>query len=184
MTQASYRLLKGYLLRSVWLYSAVGLMQFLLTDFYWRAGVERVSVPGALLGLWGIAAAINKYNLVWRSLPLANWDASIFRWWAIAGAPGLWLSLCDSIAWASQRTSPGVSAPPLSSLLQSILLGCAALGVIAAAPTRPLRCVARARRSNRKGSARCQVRRRSPTSERCWPPGWSAADCARPSCTC
>jgi hypothetical protein len=134
MMQASYRLLKGYLLRSAWLYSAVGLMQFLLTDFYWRAGVGRVSVPGALLGLWGIAAAINKYNLVWRSLPLANRDASIFRWWAIAGAPGLWLSLCDLIAWASQRTSPGVSAPPLSSLLQSILLGWAALGAIAAAP--------------------------------------------------
>jgi hypothetical protein len=133
--QASYRLLKGYLLRSVWLYSAVGLMQFLLTDFYWRAGVGRVGVPVALLGLWGIAAAINKYNLVWRSLPLAHRDASIFRWWAIAGAPGLWLSLCDSIAWASQRTSPGVSAPPLSSLLQNILLGWAALGVIAAAPT-------------------------------------------------
>jgi hypothetical protein len=135
MTQASYRLLKGYLLRSVWLYSAVGVMQFLLTDFYWREGIARVSVPGALLGLWGIVAAINKYNLVWRSLPLTHRDASIFRWWAVAGAPGLWLSLCDAIAWASERTSPGLSAPPLSSLLLSVLLGWAALGAIAAAPT-------------------------------------------------
>jgi hypothetical protein len=135
MTPTACRLLKGYLLHSAWLYSAGGLMQFLLTDFYWREGFSRVSVPAALLGLWGIAAAINGYNLVWRSLPLANRDASIFRWWAIAGAPGIWLTLCDSIAWVSEQTSPGVSAPPLSSLLQSILLGWAVLGVAAAAPT-------------------------------------------------
>ena len=98
MTPAAYRLLRGYLRRSVWLYSGIGLAQFLVTDFYWKEGFLRVSVPAGLLGLWGIAAAINKYNLVRRSLPLANGDTSIFRWWAIAGAPGLWLTLCDSIA--------------------------------------------------------------------------------------
>jgi hypothetical protein len=135
MTPTSLRLLLGFLLRSAWLYSAVGLMQFLLTDFYWREGFTRVSVPAALLGLWGIAAAINRYSLIWRSVPLANRDAGIFRWWAIVGAPGLWLTLCDSIAWASQNTSKGVSAPPASSLLQSILLGWAAMGAIAILPS-------------------------------------------------
>jgi hypothetical protein len=135
VTRAAYRLLRGFLLRSAWLYSGVGLMQFLLTDFYWKAGFSRAGVPAGLLSLWGIAGAIDRYNLVWRSLPLVDRDVSVFRWWAIAGAPGLWLTLCDSIAWASQRTSPGVSAPPASSLLQSILLGWAAIGALAMLPS-------------------------------------------------
>jgi hypothetical protein len=135
MTSTCLRLLSGFLLRSAWLYSGVGLMQYLLTDLYWKEGIARVSVPAGLLGLWGIGAAINKYNLVSRSLPLSNREASIFRWWTIVAAPGLWLTLCDAIAWASQRTSPGVSAPPLSSLMQSILLGWAAIGAIAILPS-------------------------------------------------
>jgi hypothetical protein len=130
-----YRLLRGYLLRSVWLYAVVGVMQFLLTEFYWTEATPRVSTPAALLSLWGIAAAINAYSLVWRSLPLNRRDASLFRWWAIAGAPGLWIAVCDSLAWASQRTSPGLAAPPAGALLQSMLIGWAAVGLLAAWPS-------------------------------------------------
>lgn len=151
MTPTAYRLLRCYLLRSAWLYSGVGLMQFLLTEFYWTKGVARVSVPAALLGLWGIVAAINAYNLVWRSLPLTTRDASIFRWWAIAGLPGLWMTLCDLIAWAAQRTSRGLPSPPAASLLQSILLGWAAVGAVAALPS--LRRFIRGRFTKRIGIA-------------------------------
>ena len=112
MTPTACRLLKGYLLHSAWLYSAGGLMQFLLTDFYWREGFSRVSVPAALLGLWGIAAAINGYNLVWRSLPLANRDASIFRWWAIAGPTSKIMDAPWRRRWPRSRsTSPRAPMP-------------------------------------------------------------------------
>jgi hypothetical protein len=134
MNLTVFRMLRGYVRRSAGLYAIAGLAQFLLTEFYWTKGFARVSVPAALLGVWGFATAIDARSLIWRSLPLTRQNLSAFRWWAIAGAPALWIALCDSIAWISQRTSPGLPSPSLQSLLQSILLGWAALGVIAALP--------------------------------------------------
>jgi hypothetical protein len=135
MSSTVLRLLRGYLLRSAWLYAVVGVMQFLLTDLYWLKGFARVSVPAALLGLWGFAAAINAYSLVWRSLPISSRDASVFRWWAIAGAPCVWIALCDSIAWASRRTPPGWRTPAADSLFLSILVGFSAVGMLAVLPS-------------------------------------------------
>src|SRR5262249_17715712 len=110
------------------------LAQFLLTQFYWTKGFARVSVPAALLGVWGFAAAIDARSLVWRSLPLTMRDASIYRWWTMAGVPAIWIALCDCIAFASQRTSPGLPSPSAQSLLLCILLGWAALGAISVLP--------------------------------------------------
>ena len=134
MNRTVYKLLTGYLLRSVWLYGLLGLVQFCITELYWVRGSMRVTAPAALLGLWGIAAAINAQSLVWRSLPLNARDASVFRWWAIAGAPGVFLTLIDAITWASQRTASRLPAPTLDALLQSLLMGWAAVGVVAALP--------------------------------------------------
>ena len=134
MTIIAYRLLRGYLLRSVWLYALLGTAQYLLTQWYWMRGITRVTVPAALLGLWGTAAAINAYSLVWRSLPLSARDASVFRWWAIAGAPGIFFTVIDLISWASPPAWPGVPQATVYLLLESLLEGWAAIGLIAALP--------------------------------------------------
>jgi hypothetical protein len=134
VTNIAYRLLRGYLLRSVWLYALLGTAQYLLTEWYWVHGVTRVTVPVALLGMWGIAAALNAYSLVWRSLPLGARDASVFRWWAIAGVPGIFFTIIDLISWTSQLTTPGVPQATAYLLLESLLVGWAAIGLIAALP--------------------------------------------------
>ena len=134
VTSIAYRLLRGYLLRSVWLYALLGTAQYLLTEWYWVHGVTRVTVPLALLGMWGIAAALNAYSLVWRSLPLGARDASVFRWWAIAGVPGIFFTAVDLISWVSQSTIPGAPQATVYLLLESLLVGWAAIGLIAALP--------------------------------------------------
>jgi len=126
-----YNLLKGYLLRSVWLYTFIGLLQFLMTGIYWLRGYDRVPATGVILGIWGAVAALNHRSLIWRSLPLTSQDASVFRWWATAGAPGIFISLLTCIAWASQRSS-GFPTPATSIIFEGILAMWALLGVVAA----------------------------------------------------
>jgi hypothetical protein len=130
MNSKVYRLLKGYLARSVWLYALLGLLQFIMTGVYWWRGYDRVPAAGVLLGLWGAVAALNTHSLVWRSLPLTSRDASLFRWWAMAGAPGIFLTLLTLIAWASQRSN-GFPAPGAAAILDGLLTTWAALGVLA-----------------------------------------------------
>jgi hypothetical protein len=125
-----YRLLKGYLLRSVWLYAAVGLLQFSLTGLYWLRGWGRVPIAAMELGLWGAAAALNANNLVWRSLPIAAKDASVLRWCAMAGAPGIYLTLLAGVNWASHRSS-GFPTPALAVICEGILANLAVLGMVA-----------------------------------------------------
>ena len=134
VTIIAYRLLRGYLLRSIWLYALLGTAQYLLTGWYWIHGITRVTVPAALLGLWGIAAALNSYSLVWRSLPLSARDASVFRWWAIAGAPGIFFTVIDLISWVSQPNIAGMPQATIYLLWESLLVGWAAIGLIAALP--------------------------------------------------
>ncbi|HEY2782585.1 MAG TPA: hypothetical protein VGI90_17520 [Steroidobacteraceae bacterium] len=131
MTAVAYRLLRGYLVRSAWLYLPFSLVHLALTLLYAVRGISRVTVPGALLALLGLAA-LNGQSLVWRSVPLRARDASVFRWWAIAGVPGLFVTACDAMAWASQLTPARLPPAAVYSLLESILVGWAAVGVIAA----------------------------------------------------
>jgi hypothetical protein len=56
---------------------------------------------------------VNRHSLVWRSLPLTDRDAGPFRWWAIAGVPGIYSTVVTLIAWDSQRSS-GFPIPPFS----------------------------------------------------------------------
>jgi hypothetical protein len=133
MNPMVYRLLKGYLLRNAWLYSFIGVLQFLMTGIYWVRGYDRASVVGLILGVWGAVAALNRNSLVWRSLPLTSQEASQFRWWAIAGAPGVFLTLLTFIAWASQRSSR-FPTPDTATVLGCIFAIWAALGVLAMLP--------------------------------------------------
>jgi hypothetical protein len=125
-----YKLLKGYLLRSVWLYAAVGLLQFSLTGLYWLRGWGRAPIAAMELGLWGAAAALNANSLVWRSLPIAAKDASVFRWWAMVGAPGIYLTLLTGITWASHRSS-GFPIPALDVIWEGTFANLAVLGMVA-----------------------------------------------------
>jgi hypothetical protein len=131
MNRTVYKLLEGYLIRSVWLYAFLGLIQFLMTSVYWVRGYDRAPATGVLLGIWGAVAALNHRSLVWRSLPLTSQDASVFRWWATAGAPGIFLTLVTCIAWASQHSS-GFLTPAAAVILEGILAIWALLGVVAA----------------------------------------------------
>jgi hypothetical protein len=126
-----YKLLKGYLFRSVWLYAFLGLAQFCLTGVYWLRGWGRMPVAAAALGLWGAAAALNANSLVWRSLPLSSRDASMFRWWAMAGAPGLYVTILTGLIWASQRSGGFPTAAP-DVILEGVFANWAVLGVVVA----------------------------------------------------
>jgi hypothetical protein len=130
MNPTVYGLLKRYLARSVWLYAFLGVLQFMMAGVYWWRGYDRVPAAGVLLGIWGAVAALNTHSLVWRSLPLTSRDASLYRWWAMAGAPGIFLTLLTLIAWASQRSS-GFPAPGAAAILDGLLATWAALGVLA-----------------------------------------------------
>jgi hypothetical protein len=145
MNPTVYGLLKRYLARSVWLYAFLGLLQFMLTGVYWVEGYDRVPTAGVLLGIWGAVAALNTHSLVWRSLPLTSRDASMFRWWAMAGAPGIFLSLLTLIAWASQRSS-GFPTPGGAAILDGLLATWAVLGVLAMLARSSQRSAARLRK--------------------------------------
>jgi hypothetical protein len=128
-----YRLLKGYLVRSAWLFAFLGLVQFLMTGFYWMRGFPLLPIAGAALGPWGAAAALNSRSLVWRSLPLTPRDAGLYRWWAMAGAPGIFLTLITVVSWAWARSS-GFPIPSPARMLLGIAAVWAALGVLAVLP--------------------------------------------------
>jgi hypothetical protein len=130
MNRSVYRLLKGYLFRSGWLYAVLGVLHFILTGFFWAWGYDRVPIVGVLLGMWGAIAAVNRHSLVWRSLPLTYRDASLFRWWGIAGVPGIYLTIVTLIAWDSQRSS-GFPIPDAAVLSESILAIWSVLGILA-----------------------------------------------------
>ena len=130
MNPTVYGLMKRYLARSVWLYAFLGLLQFMMAGVYWWRGYDRVPAAGVLLGIWGAVAALNTHSLVWRSLPLTPRDAGVFRWWAMAGAPGIFLTLLTLVAWASQRSS-GFPAPDAAAILDGLLATWAVLGVLA-----------------------------------------------------
>jgi hypothetical protein len=130
------KLLKGYLARSGWLYAFVGVLQFLMTEFYWAKRYDRVPAVGVILGVWGAAAALNHRSLVWRSLPLNSRDAGLFRWWAIAGVPGIYLVLLTFISWASQHSS-GFPTPGDAAIFEGILASWSVLGILAALSRAP-----------------------------------------------
>ena len=130
MNRTVYKLLKGYLFRSVWLYAFLGLAQFLLTGVYWQRGWGRAPIAGMALGLWGAVAALNANSLVWRSLPLTSRDAGVFRWWAMVGAPGLFLTFLTGLIWVSQRSS-GFSIPAPDVVLEGLFANWAVLGAVA-----------------------------------------------------
>ena len=138
MNRVVYRLLKGYLMRSAWLYAFLGALQFLMTipflrgpGAHWAFKYDRAPVAVVLLGIWAAMAAVNNRSLVWRSLPLNVADAGLFRWWAIAGVPGIYLTLLTLIAWASEHSS-GWPAPDATTVLEGILAAWAVLGILAA----------------------------------------------------
>jgi hypothetical protein len=130
MNPTVYRLLKQHLLRSAWLYALLGLAQFSFTGVYWLHGFGRVSVIGLALGTWAAASALNANSLVWRSLPSGARDAAVFRWWAMAGAPGIYMSLLTGMAWAANRAG-GYWTPAPHAIVEGILAIWAALGVVA-----------------------------------------------------
>jgi hypothetical protein len=128
-----FRLLKGHLARSVWLYAFFGTAQFLMSSAFWAFGYDRVAIPGLFLGMWGAVAAVNTYSLVWRSLPLSTRDAGILRWWASAGAPGVFITVLILLAWLSQGLD-GLPTPRAGTVFASVLVTWAALGFLAALP--------------------------------------------------
>ena len=130
MNRTIYILLRGYLRRSIWLYAVLGLSQFLLTGDFWLRDYGRMPIAAMALGLWGTVAALNTNSLVWRSLPIRAKDASVFRWWATAGAPGVYLTLLTGVAWASNRSS-GFATPAPDVILEGIFAIWAVLGVVA-----------------------------------------------------
>ena len=130
MNRIVFRLLQGYLRRSVWVYAIVGVLQFTLTGLYWLRGWGRAPIAAVELGLWGAATALNANSLVWRSLPIAAKDASLLRWWAMAGAPGIYLTLMTGIVWASHRSS-GFPIPAPDVIWEGILANLAVLGMAA-----------------------------------------------------
>jgi hypothetical protein len=130
MNRVALSLLKRYLARNVWLYAFLAVVQFLMVCGFWTGRYDRVPLAGALLGFWGAVAAVNKQSLVWRSLPLRAQDVSLFRWWAIAGVPGIVITLLILIAWAAQRS--GRFPPPAAeTVLEAILAAWSVLGVLA-----------------------------------------------------
>ena len=130
MNRTIYKLLKGYLRRSALLYVVFGCAQYLLTGEYWLRWPGRVPIAGMALGAWGAVAAFNVNSLVWRSLPISAKDASVFRWWSMAGAPGIFLTLATGLAWTSNRSS-GFPTPAPEVILEGIFANWAILGIVA-----------------------------------------------------
>jgi len=124
-----YKLLKGYLFRSVWLYATVGLTQYFLVGLYWQRGWG-LPIAAAQLGLWGAFAAVNANSLVWRSLPIAAKDASAFRWWAMVGVPGIYLTLLMGITCAAHLAS-GFPIAASEIVWEAVFANWAVLGIVA-----------------------------------------------------
>src|SRR6185437_11905327 len=118
--------------------------QFALTGVFWLHGFGRMSVIGLALGMWGAAAALNANSLVWRSLPIAAKDASMFRWWAMAGTPGIYMSLLTCILWAANRAG-GYWTPAPDAIFEGIFAIWAVLGVVAVLWSSPAFYAARSR---------------------------------------
>jgi hypothetical protein len=156
MNRTVYKLLKGYLFRSVWLYAFLGLAQFGLTGVYWLRGWGRMPIAGAALGIWGANAALNAKSLVWRSLPLNSQDSSVFRWWAMAGAPGLYLTLLTGILWLSHRSS-GFPTPAPDIIFEGISANWAVLGVVAVLFRAPAFYVVRALSAKTIATVTCAI---------------------------
>jgi hypothetical protein len=131
MNRTVFKLITGYLARSRLLYFVIGLLQFLMTEFFWALRYDRMPAAGILLGIWGAVAALNQRSLTWRSLPLNSRDAGLFRWWAIAGVPGIFLTLVTGIAWVSQHSN-GLPTPDSAIISEGIVALWAALGVVSA----------------------------------------------------
>ena len=129
----AYRLLKYHVVRNLWVYALFGLLQYIASGTYWAYSYERIPLEGALLGMVGTGGVLNIRSQVWRSLPLTQRDAAIFRWWASAGIPGIFLTLVILLACMSQLTSR-LPAPHMGIVLQGLLGTWAALGVIVALP--------------------------------------------------
>jgi hypothetical protein len=130
MNSMVYRLLKGYLIRSAWLYAFFAVLQFLMLSTFWAAKYDRAPLVGVLLGFWAAIAAVNIHSLAWRSLPLTSRDAGVYRWWAMAGVPGIFLTLLTLMAWASQRYN-GFPVPETAAILDGLLATWGILGVLA-----------------------------------------------------
>jgi hypothetical protein len=131
MNGTVYRLLKGFLARSLWLYAILGVTAYLVSCAYWALRVDRISPVVIWLGLWGGIAAFNTRSLVWRSLPIGISDIALYRWWASVGAPGCFIAAITLLSWGVQM-SERLPSPPGFEILLNVLVSWAALGLIAA----------------------------------------------------
>jgi hypothetical protein len=130
MNATIYRLLKGHLARSVWLYLFFGLMQLMFISAYWDFEFQRIPLFGTMLGVWGAAAASNMHSLVWRSVPLNASDANVVRWWSAAGLPGFFLTIVIGIAWVWRYWRGSFILQP-SAIMEFVLAQWAVLGMFA-----------------------------------------------------
>jgi hypothetical protein len=126
-----YRLLKGFVARSLWLYAILGVTAYLMSCAYWALRVDRIPPIVIWLGLWGGIAAFNTRSLVWRSLPIAISDIAVYRWWASVGAPGCFITAVTLLSWGVQ-ISERLPSPPGFEILLNVLVSWAALGLMAA----------------------------------------------------
>jgi hypothetical protein len=126
-----YRLLKGFLARSVWLYAICGVAAYMMSGAFWALRIQRIPLVGIWLGLWGSIAAFNSQNLVWRSLPIALPNIALYRWWTAVAAPGCFLTALIVLSWGVQL-SARLPAPDGLQVLLDVLVNWAALALVAA----------------------------------------------------
>jgi hypothetical protein len=131
MNATVYRMLKGYLGRSVGLYAISASAIYIMLSAFWALRFGRTPLAGILLGVWGSVAAVNTRSLVWRSLPIEVCDIAMFRWWAAIGVPGALLTLITMLSWGAQFLS-GLPTPSAPQILLGVLANWAALAVMVA----------------------------------------------------
>jgi hypothetical protein len=136
-----YRLLKGFLARSVWLYAICGVAAYMMSGAFWALRIDRIPLVGIWLGVWGSIAAFNSQNLVWRSLPIALPNIAQYRWWAAVAAPGCFLTALIVLSWGVQL-SARLPAPDGLEVLLDVLVNWAALALVAASADE-IRCSTR-----------------------------------------
>jgi hypothetical protein len=132
-----FGLLKDYLRRSVGVWLPLVLLQCALITAYWLLHSERVPLVGALIGFAGAINALDPNSLVWRSVPLPAREAAAMRWWATAGIPGIFSTLCFGVVWIAHRLA-GWAAPSAGIAVESVLAVWAVLGFLAVLPHRML----------------------------------------------